>query len=99
MRSICLFAAPAVETFPCGGGVGGGGGGPAWTAAPATSCPPAVQVPEDVIVDLTGDLLLLQHPLNGLARRRCLHLLLLLFGLFRLETVQTLFTVTLYKSH
>lgn len=90
MSSICLLVAAAVESFPCSGGVGGGGGGPAWTAAPPTSCHPAVQVPEDIIVDLTGDLLLLQHPLNGLARRRRLHLLLLLFGLFGLETVETL---------
>ncbi len=66
-----LPAAAAVESFPCAAGVGvrGVGGGSAGTAAPPTSSPSAVQVSEDVIVDLTRDLLLLQHPLDRLARR------------------------------
>lgn len=63
-----LLAAATAETFPCGGGDDGAvTGSPVGTAAPPTSCSPAVEVPQDVVVDLTGEPLLLQHPLNGLA--------------------------------
>lgn len=83
-----LPAAAAVESFLCAASVAvrGVGGGSAGTAAPPTSSPSAVQVSEDVVVDLTGDLLLLQHPLDRLACRQRLDLLLLLLGLLRLET-------------
>lgn len=80
-------AAVAAESFPCGGvAVGGVGGGFAGTAAPPTPSPSAVQVSEDVIVDLTGDLLLLQHLFDRLTRCQCLNLLPLLTLLLLLQT-------------
>jgi len=78
-----LAAAAAVESFPGDGGTRRVGG-----RCAGTSCP-AVQVSENVIVDLTGDLLLLQHLLNCLARRQRLYLLPLPVFLLLLQTQTT----------
>lgn len=57
--------AAAAEPFLGSGGIWGVGGGSAGAAALPRSCPSAVQVSQDVIVDFSGDLLLLQHLLNS----------------------------------
>jgi len=81
---VCFAGLPAADESSSCGGVGGRSAG---TAPPHTSCPSAVQVSEDVVVDLTGDLLLLQHPLDGLARRQRRRRLLLLLGLHGLDII------------
>ena len=80
-----FLAAATAETFPCGGGDDGAvTGTPVGAAAPPTSCSLAVEVPQDVVVDLTGEPLLLQHPLDGFACCGRLQPLLLLLGLLGL---------------
>lgn len=85
---LCLLAAPPTESLVCGRGGATVGRRSAWAAAPSlTSCPAllAVQVPQDVIVNLAGDLLLLKHLFDGLAGRCCLNPLSLLLGLVWLQ--------------